>query len=182
MLKKLLLIIFVIVSIQLSGCATNAAPERMTASPPVNQKLQNKSLANNITLRTVSGGHETNPLLTSQVDDEGFKQAIIASLKNSRLYGGDAKYALDVNLLKLKQPFLGFDLTVTCQAHYLLQDETSNQIIFDKDLTTSYTATVSDAFVAIERLKMANEGAVRANIAEFIKQLYEQPARLNKRR
>ncbi len=38
------------------------------------------------------------------------------------------------------------------------------------------TATTSDAFVAIERLRIANERSVKENIKEFLRQLPAQLA------
>jgi hypothetical protein len=38
---------------------------------------------------------------------------------------------------------------------------------------TTYTAQFSDAFLALERLKLANEGAGRENITEIIDRLYQ---------
>jgi hypothetical protein len=38
---------------------------------------------------------------------------------------------------------------------------------------TTYTAKFSDAFIALERLKLANEGAGRENITELIDRLYK---------
>ena len=37
----------------------------------------------------------------------------------------------------------------------------------------TYTAEFSDAFLAMERLKLANEGASRENITELIERLYQ---------
>lgn len=175
MYKKLLVLIFMVASFQLGGCASNASFEKMIATQPAAQTPTNKSLLNNIVVTTVAGGRETNPLLASQVNNESFRQALESSLKRADLYSNEAKYKLAVNLIELKQPLLGFDLTVTCNTHYRLENPSSDKPLFDKNIITSYTATVSDAFIAIERLKIANEGAVKANITEFIKELYLLP-------
>jgi hypothetical protein len=44
-------------------------------------------------------------------------------------------------------------------------------VIYDDVLTASATKTGSDAFVGAERHRMAVEGAIRANIAEFLANL-----------
>lgn len=178
-MNRILLGLILIISLfQLTGCAQNAASSQMTVmKSPVSHKPRNTSLIDNITVKNVSGGSETNPLWVSKVNDSSFKEAIEKSLMNTGLYkeaGG--KYNLNVTLVSLEQPYFGLDLKVVCRARYKLQDTISNKIVFDKEILSNYTATVSDSVIAINRLKMANEGAVRNNISDFIKALHSMPA------
>lgn len=160
----------------LHGCATNAATSQMTIIPTVPKKIKNTSLLNNINVRTVTGGHESNPLWTSQINNANFKAALVNSLMYANLYAADTtKYDLDINLIRLRQPFAGLNLTVECQAHYRLQDVISNKVVFDRDINSTYTAKFQDSLYAVTRLKMANEGAARANINKFIQELYQLP-------
>jgi hypothetical protein len=39
---------------------------------------------------------------------------------------------------------------------------------------SAYTAKMSDSWYGVERLKLANEGSIRDNIAEFIRRLSER--------
>jgi len=65
-----------IVALYLVGCATPATQQAMTIGlADVPAKL-NPSLKNNFTVVGVSGGKETSPLWTSQVDNAGFKNAL----------------------------------------------------------------------------------------------------------
>ncbi|MFI4891262.1 MAG: hypothetical protein ACHQIL_12090 [Steroidobacterales bacterium] len=41
----------------------------------------------------------------------------------------------------------------------------------DESITTDFSATTSDAFAAVKRLRLANEGAARANITEGLRRL-----------
>jgi hypothetical protein len=43
--------------------------------------------------------------------------------------------------------------------------------VFARTIATPYTAKANDAFLAVERLKLANEGAIRTNIARLIEEL-----------
>ena len=174
MLKKSTGILVIFAAFELSGCASNASIEQMTYNNNTTEKPNKVALINNISIPTVTGGKETNPLWTSQINNENFKQALEASLQKANLYHmvNGEKYQLTANLLNLDQPFMGLDLKVTLQVHYNLQDKKSNQIIFNKNITSSYTATFSDSPVAITRLKIANEGAARENIQQLIKELY----------
>lgn len=47
-----------------------------------------------------------------------------------------------------------------------------NVVLFDGNIDSSYTAKVSKTFYGVQRLKRANEGAIRENIAKLIYDLY----------
>jgi hypothetical protein len=65
----------------------------------------------------------------------------------------------------------GFDLKVTATAEYILKAKSTGQVIYSKTYATPFTATISDSFSGIQRLRMANEGAVRNNIEQVIDDL-----------
>lgn len=178
MLKKNVFLLMLLALVSLAGCATNAGVSQMTADAEgLPAKPKNSQFVHNIGVQQVSGGHETNPLWTSQINNENFKQALKISLINANLYnkfsGENSKYMLNAQLIKLEQPLIGLDFTVNCEVHYDLKDVKTNKVIFNKNIASSYTATVSDAFVAGERLKLANEGAARTNIKKLIEDLYQ---------
>lgn len=177
MIKKYLSLILVLCGFTLGGCASNANFTQMIAHPASNQKPINKTLEHGIGVEQVSGGHETNPLWTSQINNAGFQTALVQSLKEANLYQelDDAKYILNVNLVKLHQPLVGFNFTVTCEVNYLLQDAQSKATLYSKNVVSSYTAKISDHPMAVTRLKVANEGAARENIRQFINDLYQLP-------
>jgi hypothetical protein len=79
-----------------------------------------------------------------------------------------AKYHLIAHLEKLEQPLMGFSMTVTSSVRYLLIDATSKKTVYEKSVVVPYTASVSDAFVGTERLRLANEGSIKANIQQVI--------------
>jgi len=43
--------------------------------------------------------------------------------------------------------------------------------VFEKLIVSSYSAGIDESFIAVTRLRKANEGAVRNNIEQFIKYL-----------
>lgn len=181
MLKKYLSVISISSCIFLAGCATNASFERMTYMIPTSsdQKPKNPKLIRNITVANVEGGHETNPLWTSQINNENFKKALEVSLHDANLYAVNSKqpsrYQLSANLISIDQPLIGFDLTVNSKIHYELNDLKLNKIIYSKDINSTHTATVSDSFIAIDRLKIANEGSGKNSIKQLINELYQIP-------
>ena len=158
----------------LGGCATNASVGQMVYNYKGTQPPKSSALLHNISVNDVAGGHETNPLWTSQISNSGFKQALEISLKNSKLYSklNNANFQLSARLIKLDQPFLGLDLKVVAVVDYALKSRKTGKTVFNKTITSQYTATFSDSPIAFIRLKIANEGAARMNIKQLIQDLY----------
>jgi outer membrane murein-binding lipoprotein Lpp len=174
MFKKIFIASVLLSTIHLTGCASNASVDQMAYNYHGNSKPKSAALVKSVGVSQIAGGHETNPLWTSQINNANFKAALEQSLKSANLYNltNNEKYRLNANLLKLDQPYFGLNYTVKCQVHYTLQDIKTNKFIYDKNISSSYTAKVSDSFYAVKRLEMANEGAARENIAELINDLY----------
>lgn len=150
-----------------AGCATASRPDDMVATPPtaVHRNSDSVSVA-------VSGGKETNPMWTSQISNDAFAQALRDSIQKSGLFGSvsDAggNYKLNAFLGKVDQPLFGLSMTVKMEVSYTLVDTRSGKTVWQKDVASQYTAHPSDAFAAVKRLRLANEGAARANIQEAI--------------
>lgn len=159
--------------VTLSACATGARPSAMTASVSNTTVIsETSSLRKAITVAEVSGGQETNPLWTSQVDNASFKSALEQSLTlHAMISEGAARYKLEAKLLELDQPFGGFDMTVGSRVFYRLAEADTNERVYEKEIDCEYTADFSDAFLGYERLKLANEGAIKKNIALFMEAL-----------
>jgi len=124
-----------------------------------------------IAVRDVTGGKETNPMWVSSVSSSDFERALEFSLKDAGLLSPNkqaGKYVLVAHLSQLDQPFAGASMTVTATVRYTLIDRATNKDVLEKTLATPYTAAWNDAFMGSERLKLANEGAVRANIQQLI--------------
>jgi hypothetical protein len=170
--KKVLICVALIAS--LAGCASPAQVGGMTARHVDIAKTANSQTKGSISLNRVSGGSETNPLWVSKVADGDFKSALEKSLKDALLLSGstdDSKYLLEVKLISLEQPLFGFDLMVTATAEYILKAKSTNEVLYSKTFVTPFTATFSDSAMAIQRLRLANEGAVRNNIEKVIDDL-----------
>ena len=174
MLKNITGLLIITTALELTGCASNASVDQMVYKSNTSEKPQKVTLVNNIAVSTVTGGTETNPLWISKINDANFKSALEQSLQQANLYHviNGEKYQLQANLLKVEQPFIGLNFKVVCYAHYKLKDKKSNKVIFDKDITSSYTATFNDSPIGMVRLKIANEGAARENFQKLIKELY----------
>ena len=177
LVKSITLLLVVSSMFVLAGCATNAGTDKMVPHYAMTQPPKNKELKRGITVGQVTGGHETNPLWMSKINNENFKSALVQSLQEANLYHllDGAKYNLEATLIRLHQPFIGFNYTVVCEINYLLKNIANSKTIYNKNITTSYTAKFSDSPIAIVRLKKANEGAAKANIKQLVDDLYQLP-------
>ncbi len=110
----------------------------------------------------------------SNVAGSDFERALEASLKASGLLAQNRQaslYQVNADLVKMDQPFVGLDMTVTAYVRYELVERKTGKAIYSKEVRTPFTATMGDAFLGVERLKVANEGAVKANIKQFITEI-----------
>lgn len=160
----------------LVGCAVPASVEEMRVAPSAQLGIidENSPLKNQIAVVEATGGEETNPLWISKVSSIDFEAALELSLADAGLgtLRRDGKYRLIANMLNLRQPLAGFNVTVTAAVRYRLVEREQNIIVAEQDINTPYTAAFSDSLLAVERLKLANEGAMRENITELIRWLY----------
>jgi hypothetical protein len=133
------------------------------------------SLKKAIIITEVTGGQETNPMWTSQVSNPDFQRALEHSLLKFEYISLDqGKYSLTVTLLSLDQPFFGVDFEVKTSVRYILKKIQTNEVVLDQTISSAYTASFSQSFYAVERLRIANEGSVRNNIHSFLVMLSEK--------
>ncbi len=158
----------------LQGCATPATQQAMAVNYGEAAATTRPELKGAFVVRNVSGGKDTNPLWTSQVDNAGFKQALSQSLAVTgygAAPGQPGRYQIDAELQQLEQPLFGFTLDVASSIQYTVEGDGMRRRF---PVKATGTATTSDAFVAIERLRIANERSIKENIKEFLRQLPAQ--------
>jgi hypothetical protein len=157
----------------LGACASGAKTGAMFAPVSAETIIEPDSMLRDaITTTGVQGGKKTNPLWASKVSNEEFLAALQQSLKaHTMLATSVGKYELSAQLVQLKQPIVGFSMTVTARVKYMLKEKASGKILFDREITSPYTAKMGDAFYGPERLRLANEGAIKASITDLIKSL-----------
>ncbi|MDD5248027.1 MAG: hypothetical protein PHY45_03525 [Rhodocyclaceae bacterium] len=156
----------------LQGCATPATSQGMTVSSSMVGRT-NDDLKHAIRIDGVNGGKNTNPLWTSQVGADGFKQALEGSLGNAGYLAtspDQAKYSLTANLLQLDQPLVGLTLDVASNVQYELTGSGMDKSI---PIAATGSAGFSDAALAFERLRIANERSILENIKGLLKELAE---------
>jgi hypothetical protein len=145
----------------------------MTVTPADLRSAPSPHLAGAVSVGEVAGGSETNPLWKSEIDNASFRAALLESLRAAGLLAEKegAPFVAQVRLVKLDQPAVGFNMTVISVVHYTVKDVRTGATIVDEDIMAAHTATVGEAFAGVKRLRLANEGAARKNIATFIERL-----------
>lgn len=157
----------------LYGCATPAGIDQMTVYTS-SMQARDSALKNSVAVKEVTGGRETNPMAASQVSSDAFQRALENSLKNAGLGNtllSSSRFHLTADIVRVDQPFIGLDMTVSATVRYSLIDTASRKEVYAKVIPSSYTAKFSDAFAGTERLRLANEGAAKTNIQTLIDEL-----------
>jgi hypothetical protein len=174
MMQKLIVRLFLVLAVGtlVANCAQPARTNAMVVDVSDSTILQPGSpLKNSIAVAGVTGGEETNPLWTSEVDNANFQEALTLSLQQHTMHTTDVGgMQLTVTMQKVDQPLIGFDLEVTSTVRYVLQHP-QNGIVFDEVIVYAHTQDFSSSFLAVKRLQLANEGAIRNNIGAFIQKL-----------
>lgn len=156
----------------LAACAQPARVSQMAVSNVLtNVTSASPELLGAVTVGEVGGGQATNPIWTSQVDNPQFREALERSLEFNGLLAGGAtpgRLVVSANLIELDQPLFGLNLTVTPRIAYRVTERASSTDVFREELITPYTAEFGSAFIAVERLRIANEGAIRESIRRFL--------------
>lgn len=169
-MKKLLV---AMAALSVAACASASNPGAMVA-PITEQNVisETSALHQNVVVGDVTGGQQTNPMWTSQVSSEDFAEALRQTFAaHAMLATETGEYRLEAQLVELKQPLAGLNMTVTSRVSYTLFNVETDEIVFEEIIEEEYTAQMSDAFVGVERLRLANEGSIRENIGSLINNL-----------
>lgn len=165
-LKTLKLIVTCVFVWNISACAMPATHEAMIP------QLHEITKQNNASIEVIiDGGRDTNPLWRTQISNDVYRLALIESISKSNLFsdttkGSKSDYQLFVNLLSLEYDGSGLDIIVTLETGWNLKRASTDKIIWRGDIISRHTATFSDAFVGITRMRLAVEGAAKTNIKD----------------
>ena len=165
-----LLLFATVLAVFVAGCARPPSPTRMEVPSAALVDARTSAYANSVKVVQVTGGQDTNPLWTSELGPVEFRAALINSLRSAGLLhtGKGEAVGLEVQILAVKQPMLGASFTVTSWIRYTVRELGTGKSIFDQGIEATYTAKWNDAFLGVERLRLATEGAARENIRQFI--------------
>lgn len=175
-MKTISLVALVAFSVSLlSGCATPARTDQMTAQVSPAQRIANTPLRSNVAVKDVSGGKETNPMWMSNIGNSEFEQALEGSLRDAGLLSAGkqaGKYLLTAHMEKVDQPMFGASMTVTATVNYVLTERATGKEVLNRTVSLPFTAAWNSSFVGTERLRLANEGAIRVNIGKIIDDMF----------
>jgi hypothetical protein len=171
--------VFALLAISLlAACAEPAKVASMTTQNFAGGAVAaDPQLVGALSVGTVTGGEETDPLWTSEVDGPSFKAALEQSLLTNALLNRDpaqSPYRVEAHLGELDQPFAGFTLTVSSTVQYRVIDSATETLWFEREVRANGVAGTGDAFRAVDRLRIANERAIQTNIQQFITAFIEE--------
>ncbi|MBL6613836.1 MAG: hypothetical protein ISP45_07500 [Reyranella sp.] len=131
---------------------------------------------NAITVGSVAIGEDTATPWRSAVSPEQVRDALVQALAANQLgQPNNGRFRLDTFLLQLERPFAGFAMTVTATMAYRMINVTSGAVVYERTLKGLGTATLNDAIDNGNRLRIADQRAVRANIEQMLLDLLALP-------
>ncbi|MEJ6003367.1 hypothetical protein [Paucibacter soli] len=170
----------------LTGCGTPADPEGMRLSVAEGLQLRGwvpEALKQQVQLGQVLGGQPTGRLWGSKIGDEALRVALQESLKAAGMLAQQpqgGRYELRAALLALEQPVVAVgDARVVLTMAYELLDKAgggngNNNKLYQRELRSVHVAEFGDAMLdQNERLRLANEGALRKSINAVLRELLE---------
>lgn len=148
-------------------------PNGVTASQPPAAAYRNA-----ITVGAIGIGRDTGAPWRSAVSAPQIQEALVRTLADARLaQGAGARFRLDALLLTLDRPYAGFAMTVTATISWRLSEVATGTPVYEKTLTGLGTATLDEAIDNDNRLRIADQRAVRANLQQLVRDLYALPPR-----
>ena len=161
----------------LAACAQPSRAPQMTVHNVMTPALAaDADLAENFAVGDVGGGRETDPLWTPQVSDAQLREALERSLEHNGMRAARsdfARYIVSARIVEFERPVLGLAMRVSPLVAYRVVDRADAGVIYGEELRSSYTVSFAESVLGIERLRLANEGAIRENIREFLNRFRE---------
>lgn len=131
-----------------------------------------------ITVAPVGIGNDTSAPWTSQIGSAAFQEALVRTLMVANLASAqNGRFRLEAVLLKIERPFAGFAMTVTASVAYRLTETATGAVVYQATRTSLGTASLNDAITNVNRLRIADERAIRANFRRLVEDLYALPDR-----
>jgi hypothetical protein len=166
-MKRVIILLF---AVYLSGCAFPASKEGMI----VTDYIAPKKIGEKIFVKESTGGSITLPFWKSNIPNDNFSEAVKESLLNSKVFSAQSfnwgdDWGLEIEIIDVDQPILGFNLTVTTNIKYSLY--LKGKKVHETTIREPGTATFSESFIGIQRLRIANEFSAKANVKKFIAEL-----------
>jgi len=167
----ILAVILAACAAHIAGCALPAASSAMIPETAVNEKTHPYSV--NV---EVTGGRATEPTGTPQISNENFSEAVTETLSKTRTFAKvksdrSGNYELGVIIFDVQQPSSEASATVTVETGWTLTNRLSGDIVWQKALRSTYTASSDSDVTFIGRLKKATEGAAKDTIKQGVTEI-----------
>ena len=178
--RRLLLAAFSLACV--AACAPPPSYSAMVAGAPPGQAPA-PAYRNAVTVGSITIGRDVGTPWTSAVDPDQVRQALVQTLAAAGLgqpatdRSRDGRFRLDGQLLTLSRPYAGFAMTVTAAIAWRLTDVTNGAVVYDRTLQGLGTATLDDAVDNSNRLRIADQRAIRANLQQLVQDLSALPPR-----
>ena len=161
----------------LGACARPASYSAMVAGAPPGE-VPAPVYRNAITVGSVTLGRDVGTPWTSAVGPDQVQQALVQTLAAAGLgQPTNGRFRLDGQLLTLSRAYAGFAMTVTAAIAWRLTDATNGAVVYDGTLQGLGTATLDDAVDNNNRLRIADQRAIRANLQQLVQNLSALPSR-----
>lgn len=153
-----------------TGCASSVSVEQMTASKSANSNLRNK-LEKQYAVIEVSGGKTQFIGSSSKIENDAFKSALMNSLSKFDGLDFNSNYVITAEIHKVSDPLLGFNFEIEMAVHYSILNKKNNIIMYSKLIESKGKGSVSEAFLAFERMAIAKGRAAKNNIEIFLQDI-----------
>lgn len=171
------------------GCGTPAEAPNMNLAPMDALQLRGfmpEALRGQIALGEIGGGAETWRYWGSKVSSETLAQALEDGLRSVGVLAplpAAARYQLSARLVALQQPDLKWqpqalitENRVLAVVEYTLKDKASGAVVYQRSMRSQHAAELGEAlFSQSERLRLANEGALRQSLQQLLRDFAELP-------
>lgn len=168
---------FIVASIALllGGCVSPIPASQMTPDISIYQQIEsNPKLEKKIKIGRVEVNKNASSRNDANINAVEFQNALTNSLLTANYLirgGNEESYILDAEIVAIKQPFMGFNLSVDTEIKYDLHDKGTGRSIYDDTLKLSGETRFSEAFDGILRLRMATAKAMSENITHLLRVL-----------
>jgi ABC-type uncharacterized transport system auxiliary subunit len=162
-------------------CGCGSPSQSLTMTVPQADLLQLRTwvpdaLKFNVELDPVQGGEKTSSWWGSHVSGMAFQNALEDSLRGVGMLPASstqpARYQLKTTIVALVQPLVAAHTEVAVSIRYQLIDKTDGKLLYERYLRTAGSADFTDAMLSQpERMRLANEDAVRKNIVAALRDL-----------
>lgn len=162
----------------LAACGTPTEPPSLALTAAESLQMRGwvpDRLKGQVVLSPVTGGQPTGMFWGSKISNAALQEALDSSMRATGMLAlspGAGNYQLEAQLVELEQPWIGVNVKVVVTIAYVAIEKRSGTVLYQRRLRSQYVAEFGSAMVdPNERLRLANEGAVRSNINLMMRDL-----------